>query len=226
MKLFSKIKKGLKQPKKGIRYLFLGKKEYHAFRKFKELEDFEKNETERLISIVSPSNPLENYMTRHTDISDHLSTLYLLTVEFNLKKILELGTRTGESTIAFLQAAHEINGEVTSIDIDPCLYAKKNIHELQLSDKWKFIQNDDLKIEWNDVIDHLFIDTSHTYEQTMAELKKFEPLVRSGGIITLHDIISCPEVYYAINDYIADRKDIKFYKYFHNSGLGILKKSN
>ena len=222
--LFSKVKKGLKHPENAIKYLFLGKKDYHSFRKFKELEKLKKTETERLISIVSPSTPLEHCMVNHTDISDHLCTLYLLTIEFNLKKIIELGTRNGESTIALLQAAHEISGEVTSIDINSCSYAKNIINDLNLSDKWNFIQNDDLEIEWNQVIDHLFIDTSHTYEQTMAELKKYEPFVRSGGIITLHDMVGCPEVLIAINEYIQNREDIKFYKYFHNSGLGILKK--
>ena len=222
--MLSKIKKSLTHPNNAIKYLLLGKKDYHAFRTFKKLEKLQKIETERLISIVSPSTPLEHRMVIHTDISDHLCTLYMLTVEFNLKKILELGTRNGESTIALLQAAHEINGEVTSIDIDSCSYAKNMISHLNLSEKWSFIQNNDLDVEWNQVIDHLFIDTSHTYDQTIAELKKYEPFVKSGGIITIHDIVGHPDVLIAINEYIQDREDIKFYKYFHNFGLGILKK--
>ena len=222
--MLSKIKKGLTHPNNTIKYLLLGKKDYHALRTFKKLEKLQKTETERLISIVSPSTPLEHRMVIHTDISDHLCTLYMLTVEFDLKKILELGIRTGESTIALLQAAHEINGEVTSIDIDSCSYAKNMISDLNLSEKWSFIQNNDLDVEWNQVIDHLFIDTSHTYDQTIAELKKYEPFVKSGGIITLHDIVGEPDVLIAINEYIQNREDIKFYKYFHNFGLGILKK--
>ena len=33
----------------------------------------------------------------------------------------------------------------------------------------------------------LFIDTSHAYEHTLAELRKFVPLVAPGGTVLLHD---------------------------------------
>lgn len=148
----------------------------------------------------------------------------MLTVELNLKNILELGTRTGESTIALLYAAKKIGGKVTSVDIDPCDEAKEKVKKLALDSYWNFIQHDDLKLNWTEEIDHLFIDTSHTYDHTISEFKKFEPYVRKGGLITLHDIISCPPVLNAINDFIRNRDDIRFYKYFHNNGLGVLRK--
>ena len=112
------------------------------------------------------------------------------------------------------------------MDIDPCNDAKKLISDLDLTNSWEFIQSDDLKNDWKKPIDHLFIDTSHTYEQTLAELEKFTPFVKPGGIITLHDIISCPEVLSAINDYIKNKPHIKFYKFFHNNGLGVLRIKN
>ena len=62
----------------------------------------------------------------------------------------------------------------------------------------------------------------NNYDQTIAELKKYEPFVKRGGIITLHDIVSYPEVFSAIKEFIKNREDIKFYKYFHNHGLGVL----
>jgi predicted O-methyltransferase YrrM len=70
------------------------------------------------------NNPLELRMTKPTDIHEHLATLFMLTVEFNLKRIVELGTKEGESTVALLQAAKQINGKVVSMDIDPCIKAK------------------------------------------------------------------------------------------------------
>ena len=174
--------------------------------------------------VKETETPLELHMTMSTTIHEHLSTLYMLTVEFNLKNIVELGTWNGESTIALLEAAKEIDGRVTSIDIDSCLEAKKLVKSLDLEDRWTFIQADDLRVEWNQPIDHLFIDTSHTYEHTIAELTKYEPFVRSCGLITLHDIVSWPNVLSAITQYIHGRKDIKFYKYFNNNGLGVLRK--
>ena len=200
MASLSQIKEGIKHPGKSLQYLVLGKKNYEILQNLR---------NHSCTSGITPSSPLESRMIIPTDIHEHLSTLYMLTVEFNLKKILELGTRTGESTIALLEAAKEIGGNVTSIDIDPCLEAKKLITNTNLEDHWNFIQGNDLSIQWNKEIDHLFIDTSHTYEQTIAELTKFVPFVKPGGIITLHDIISCPEVLSAINDYLHDKKNIK-----------------
>lgn len=214
MASLSQIKEGLTHPGKTLQYLVLGKEKYEILQNLK---------NHSCTSGIKPSSPLESRMIIPTDIHEHLSTLYMLTVEFNLKKILELGTRTGESTVALLEAAKKIGGNVTSIDIDSCLDAKKLVTSVHLEDCWNFIQGDDLAVKWDGEIDHLFIDTSHTYEQTIAELTKFVPFVKPGGIVTLHDIISCPEVLSAINDYLRDKKNIKFYKFFNNNGLGILK---
>jgi len=148
----------------------------------------------------------------------------MLSIELNLKTVLELGTRTGESTITLLLATKELGGTMTSVDVDSCLEAKEKIKKLELEKYWNFIQSDDISLNWNTTIDHLFIDTSHTYDHTLAELRKFEPFVRKGGLITLHDIMSCPPVLDAINDFLVEREDFRFYKFFHNNGLGILKK--
>lgn len=216
MNLISKIKSGLKNPRKGLEYIILGRKNYQK------LNDTAVSHSCFIVKDVS--SPLEFQMIQSTDIHEHLQTLHLLTIELDLKNILELGTRTGESTIALLLAAKKINGKVTSVDIDSCISAKENVKKLKLDSHWNFIQSDDLKLDWDKQIDHLFIDSSHTYEQTISELNKFEPFVRKGGLITFHDIISFPPVLDAINDFISDRTDLRFYKFFHNNGLGILRK--
>ncbi len=215
MNLFSKLKTGLKNPKKGLEYLILGEKNYNTLQNMN---------THSCFSIKNAQTPLESQMIQPTDIHEHLQTLHMLTIELNLKNILELGTRTGESTIALLSATKELGGKMTSVDVDPCQEVKEKVKQLNLEGYWNFIQHDDLKLEWNQQIDHLFIDTSHTYEHTIEEFKKFEPFVRKGGLITLHDIVSCPPVLDAINDFIKNRDDIHFYKFFHNNGLGVLRK--
>jgi len=211
----SKLKTGLKDPRKGLEYLILGDKNYNVLQNMN---------THSCFSIKQTQTPLESIMIQPTDIHEHLQTLHMLTVELNLKNILELGTRTGESTIALLFAAKKLNGKVTSVDIDSCDIAKEKVNKLGLDANWHFIQHDDLTLNWTEEVDHLFIDTSHTYDHTISEFKKFEPFVRKGGLITLHDIVSCPPVLDAINDFIMDRKDIRFYKFFHNNGLGVLRK--
>lgn len=214
LSIFSKIKSGLKNPDK-ILVLLLGGKRFYLFKNLNNHSCF---------SIKNPALPLETHMIQPTDIHEHLQTIYMLTVELNLKNILELGTRTGESTIALLSAAKKLNGKVTSVDIDPCYPAKEMIKKLSLDSNWEFIQINDLDLKWESPIDHLFIDSSHTYEHTIKEFEKFEPFVRKGGLITLHDIISCPPILNAINDYIANRDDLRLYKFFHNNGLGIIRK--
>jgi len=174
------------------------------------------------LSQFYPSNTLETYMQTPTDIWEHLATLYMLTIELDLKTVLELGTAEGKSTVALLQAVQKIGGKVYSIDINPCLEAREAIRKYGLLDHWIFIQENDLQMEWKKNIDHLFIDTTHKFQQTINELKKYEPYVRDGGIITMHDIISFPEVMKAIHEYLRNRNDLRLYKYLHNNGLAII----
>jgi len=211
-----KLKYGFHHPREALTYLFFPQKRrlIRAEKAVSEWETMERN--------IKPSSPLEACMIKPTDIHEHLATLFMLTVELNLKTIVELGTAGGESTIAFLYAAKQIGGKVYSIDINPCLEAKERIKTLGLQEYWTFIQGDDLKVEWNKPLDHLFIDTSHTFNQTIRELEKYEPYVNYGGIITIHDIVGYPEVLQAINSYIKDRTDLRLYKYFNNWGLGII----
>ena len=227
MTITSKITGGLKNPRKALEYIILKGTSYDELnqkyqeqsRKYQEL--LKKHTCNDITNI---STPLESRMITDTDIHEHLCTLYLLTIELKLTNVLELGTRSGESTIAFLQALKEIGGNLTSIDIDPCLEAKKMVNDSHLNQNWKFIQGDDLKVKWDEPVDHLFIDTSHTYDHTLAELKKYEPYIKEGGIITFHDTISFPPVLKAIKKYLESNKELKFYHYFNNNGLVILKK--
>ena len=174
----------------------------------------------------NPTNLLEIYAKHPSDIYQHLTTLYMLTVEFNLKTILELGTRDGESTVALLYAAHQIDGEVYSVDIDPCLEARNVIESHGFNDRWFFTQEDDLNFEWTTPIDHLFIDTSHEFEHTIKEFKKYEPYVKVGGIITLHDTTSCPEVMKAVEEYLRNRSDLRLYRYLNSNGLAVIFKTS
>ena len=45
-----------------------------------------------------------------------------------------------------------------------------------------------LRILQGDLLDYLFLDGDHTYEGVRRDFAMYAPLVRSGGIIALHDI--------------------------------------
>ena len=216
MSIRASLRNALHTFRKAIIYIILGKSNYNGIAcALKSLQWYKQ---------IEPGNPLEACMLKHTDINEHLMTIYLLTERFSLTSILELGVRTGESTISLLSAAKEIGGTVTSIDIVDCPTAKSRVKSLGFSKWWSFIEANDLQVEWNQPIDHLFIDTSHTYEQTLKELQKYEPLVNPGGFITLHDIVSVPDILHAVNDYLATRSYLRLYKYFNNNGLAVISK--
>lgn len=208
------MKKAFTDPKAALLYLLVGE------RKYKWLTSYSNQHTCYLAK--NPNMPFASHMMKETDIHEHLSTLYMLTVEFNLRTVLELGTRGGESTISLLYAAREIDGRVFSIDLDDCDETKKLVMNCGLEKYWRFTQSDDLKVEWSLPIDHLFIDTSHTYDQTLEELVKFEPFVNPGGIISLHDSVTFPEVSTAVQKYLKTHDYLKAYEYINNNGLIIL----
>lgn len=161
------------------------------------------------------------------DINLHLVTLSMLVIEFDLKQIVELGTADGSSTLALLEAARMIGGKVLSIDIEPCLDAKRKVEEAGLVPFWKFLETDDLEVEPNalpESIDLLVIDTNHVYAQTIAELKKYRAHLKDGSWIALHDYVSYPGVNRAVNEFIESlpRKP-RFYPFLHQNGLALLR---
>ncbi len=131
---------------------------------------------------MSLSERYANACATPSDINEHLPVFVDLCHHLNATTIIELGTRGGVSTIAWLYGL-EHQGQLWSVDIDPA-------PELPY-DHWTFIQGDDLdpKIVASlpDKADIVFIDTSHAYLQTWKELNIYRWRVRPGGKIVLHD---------------------------------------
>jgi predicted O-methyltransferase YrrM len=103
--------------------------------------------------------------------------------------VLELGVRGGASTSAFLAAAEDGRVErLWSVDINACGGIWAYGHE-----NWTFVQGESSDCDLLDAVglptrlDLLFIDTSHTYEQTKRELEAWERRVKPGGLTLLHD---------------------------------------
>jgi len=101
--------------------------------------------------------------------------------------VAELGTRTGESTSALLAGAAASGGHVWSVDCGPVTVPDW----WQDTGLWSFLAADDMSDEaakWlPEELDVLFIDTSHLYDHTLAELRKYVPRVRPGGLVLCHD---------------------------------------
>ena len=164
-----------------------------------------------------------------SDINEHLPTFVELVTELNAQHVIELGTRTGVSTIAWLHALAQTGGRLTSVDIDERPAIGEHEH-------WTFIQGDDLNPDVVDMLDPaeiVFIDTSHLYEQTVHELNLYRWLVKPGGVIVLHDtMLPVPEtappghprfpVRRAVEEF-CEANRYEFFNFPNCWGLGIVK---
>jgi predicted O-methyltransferase YrrM len=132
---------------------------------------------------VSLASDYHQLCLQPSDIYLHLPRMVALVEETNAQHVIELGTRTGVSTIAWLYALEKTGGRLTSIDID--LRPPIGVH-----DHWTFIQGDDCDpaiVSALQPADIVFIDTSHLYDHTVRELNLYRWLVKPGGVICLHD---------------------------------------
>jgi len=183
-----------------------------------------------------PPNPtLEQRFRRMcsmpTDINEHLPRLRSLVEKSNAQHVVELGARSGQSTVAWLSGLQATQGRLTSVDLD----AAPNIGE---HSNWTHIQGDDTDpdvLAQVDECDILMVDTSHHHGHTLWELRNWGEKVRHGGFIVCHDTElerpwdpPCPEtdpdfpVAAAIDEYCAERG----YKWINVPGcwgLGIIK---
>lgn len=137
----------------------------------------------------------EDYEVRRSNSSDIVDHLPRLHAEASMDgvKVIELGTRSGNSTAAFLAAAEAHDGHVWSVDIEwtrlpECWYE---------SNRWTYVIGDDcdptIVDQLPDDVDILFVDTSHHYEHTLTELRLYTPKVKPGGVVLLHDTeLECP----------------------------------
>lgn len=121
--------------------------------------------------------------TTRSDINVFLPRLVELVEETDAMHVIELGVRSGNSTVAWLHGLERTGGSLTSIDVSPA-------PDLGAHKHWRFVQGDDLDsavLSSLDQADIVFIDTTHEYAQTLAELIAYRPLVRPGGYMILHD---------------------------------------
>jgi len=171
---------------------------------------------------------LQIYATRPTDINEHLYTLYYLTLMIRPKTILEIGCGDGGgSTLALRLASSEVAAHHYTIDIEPAVHANFRVkNEFGLEDGWTFVQGDSTLIgkTWDIAVDILFIDSSHRREDTIEEIRLFEPNVRDGGLMIFHDTGMLDGVRGPILDFLQNHPDYDFFDYEHNSGLGVVRK--
>jgi hypothetical protein len=118
-----------------------------------------------------------------SDIREHLGTLHRYAAKSN--RIIEMGTRWGESTLALALGRPE---SLVCIDIEKNEMAVELVRSFCFPyTQFAFIQESTLKLEIGEC-DLLFIDTAHNYLQLKEELKIHSGKVKSW--IICHDTMS------------------------------------
>jgi predicted O-methyltransferase YrrM len=130
---------------------------------------------------------LRQWATEQVDMAPHIATLTFYARKCQV--IVEFGVRGGVSTWALLDGLPE-TGRLYSVDILDCVVPPRVSGDL----RWTFIVGDDrdpkVQARLPDHADLVFIDTSHEYEHTVAELAL--ALTLSPKWIVLHDYVMEP----------------------------------
>jgi caffeoyl-CoA O-methyltransferase len=113
-----------------------------------------------------------------------------LTEAVGAKRVVELGTSTGESGLWFSLALHKTGGHLYTHDLDPgrIAVARENFKRAGVDDLITIIEGDAHETAPMNTkpIDVLFIDAEK--EGYDAYLKELLPLVRPGGLIIAHNM--------------------------------------
>jgi cephalosporin hydroxylase len=129
--------------------------------------------------------------SKWSDIQEYLPFLHEQAWSRPGCRVLELGARRCTSTLAFLAGVAEAGGHVWSCDVQDVRQLPGGIGMWARNPLWTFVQGDDMdddvQAQLPPVCDLLFIDTSHEYEHTLAELRAYMPRVAPGGIALFHD---------------------------------------
>lgn len=152
----------------------------------------------------------------------------------NIKRILEIGSAVGYSSIEFAKLSDDINVTTIEIDIDRAIKAKQNFEDLGFSDRIKILNANALQVEIDEFFDLIFIDGPKA--QYIKFFEKFKKnLTKNGAIISdnlsFHGMVedlslthnySTIKLVKKIKKYIEFLKNNKeFHTEFYENGDGI-----
>jgi predicted O-methyltransferase YrrM len=166
------------------------------------------------------------------DMKDDMAIIYQAVLTNEARNILELGCGGGLSTRAlalaaeFLSSGSEVPRVVVSVDIDPekINNVRQKVKDADL-EKYAVFTNEDsvnfLQRNCQQTTDFIFIDTDHTFKQTLAEITLSAAVISSKGYIFLHDT-RYPGVWQALTAFMRLNNSFTFIDYNTASGLGLL----
>ena len=145
---------------------------------------------------------------RPQQVPTEIESLYRIVCQLKPAGVVEIGTAKGGTLYLWAQAA---SADATLVSIDmpevgfggyrTCRAAfyrsfggpNQAIHLLRNDSHDPGTLTKAMRCLANSTIDFLFLDGDHSYEGVRADLRRYGPLVRPGGLIALHDILPNPK---------------------------------
>jgi predicted O-methyltransferase YrrM len=162
---------------------------------------------------------------RESDIQDHMPRLKVMVEQLMPINIIELGTRQGYSTVAFLTALRtRPHAHLYSVDMQP-VYGELEPWRDNI-DQWTFLETSDIPYPAGlpQFADMIFLDTDHLLETTRAEIITYMDHLSEDGVMLFHDIAIFRNfgVRQAIQEFLARNPAWKAFYWEDCNGLAVL----
>ena len=122
------------------------------------------------------------------------------------RRSLEIGTNYG-GTLLLLCALSPPDAKIISVDLPSGQFGggypwrkiplfrkfpkgRQQLHLIRADSHSRDTKERVLKILDGEQLDYLFLDADHTYSGVQSDFEMYAPLVRSGGIVAFHDILT------------------------------------
>jgi predicted O-methyltransferase YrrM len=123
------------------------------------------------------------------DSDRHLLTLFAIAHASRSKTYMELGVRSGGTTLPLVMAAHANNGTLHSVDIADTEFNCPPEYQRN----WQFHKCDALKFlkDWNkeERVDFIYIDDWHAYDHVRDELAQVDEMIGPSSVVLIHDLM-------------------------------------
>lgn len=153
--------------------------------------------------------------------------LYWLASRSKSKKIVELGCRPGASTMALMWAINRNDGFLYSCDLEDVPVTLPFSEGMDLTRRMRLSEHraTDLAAKWNSgLVDLIYLDTGHGYQDTCDEITAWLPHLKEGGLFIFHDTeVYRASVFKAISEeIIRSNKLFEFHQFPDVMGHGVL----
>jgi len=143
---------------------------------------------------------LKKYEPHYAPVEREVAHFYKSIIQLvRPKVIIETGTNSGYSTslIAAGLRSYCEDGIVYTIDIGVSEHLFK---KTELEENIKFMKGSSLEVPFDQeiVADMLVLDSDHSYDTIIKEIIRFEPMLKAGGLMLLHDSIYYDGVAHAV----------------------------